>query len=259
MDDDKCIRGLKRSRLVVADDHPLFRFALKSILSRHSDLEVIAEAADGREALELCHKLRPDLVLMDVRMPQMDGLTATRAIKRELQGTAVLIVTTFEDPNYLFEAIQAGAAGYVLKRATPQEIVAAVRGVLSGEYPLSREVSASLLRRLVVERQERPPEGVTTSRRPSEERPGARLAVPLAPREEEVLRLVAWGQTNQEIARNLFISTSTVKKHVRSIMDKLRVSDRTQAAVRAVELGLLAEEQERNQASPTNSSDTTHP
>jgi DNA-binding NarL/FixJ family response regulator len=231
-------------RIVVADDHPLFRSALLQILSKPSDLEVVGEASDGREALELCRKLRPDLVLMDVRMPQMDGLTATRAIKQEFPDTAVLIVTTFEDPDYLLEAIQSGAAGYVLKSATPQEIIEAVRGVLSGESPLSSELSALLLRRLVAERQQRSPEDVTAARRPPEKRPVPPLAESLAPREAEVLRLLACGHTNQQIARNLFISTSTVKKYVHGVIGKLGVSDRVQAAVRAVELGLLSEEQE---------------
>jgi DNA-binding NarL/FixJ family response regulator len=248
------------SRIVVADDHPLFRSALTSILSEHSDFEVVGEAVDGREALKLCRKLRPDLVLMDVRMPQMDGLAATRVIKQEFPDTAVLILTSYEDPDYLFEAVKAGAAGYILKITSTQEIIDAVRRVLSDESALSPELSALLLRRLIREKLDGPQQDITTSRRPPEEHPGAPpLAVPLAPREEEVLRLVAWGQTNREIARNLFISTSSVKKHVRRIMDKLAVSDRTQAAVRAVELGLLAEERERNQASPTNSSGTTHP
>jgi DNA-binding NarL/FixJ family response regulator len=221
------------SRVIIADDHPLFRSAIRRTLDVHPDLEVVGEAADGREALELCRRLRPDLVLMDVQMPQMDGLAATRAIKREYPDTEVLIVTTFEDPDYLFEAIQAGAAGYVLKIATPQEIIEAVRGVLRGESPLSPELSALLLRRLVAEkRQERPPEGC----------PLPPLAEPLAPREVEVLRLLARGHTNQEIAQNLYVSTSTVKKYVHAVICKLGVSDRVQAAVRAAELGLLSSE-----------------
>ena len=232
------------SRIVVADDHPLFRSALTSILSGNSDLEVIGEVADGREALKLCRKLRPDLVLMDVMMPQMDGLAATRAVKQEFPDTAVLILTSYEDPDYLFDAIKAGAAGYILKVTSPLEIIDAVRSVLSDESPLSQELSALLLRRLIKEKQEKPNQD-TAYRNPLEGDPVPPLTQSLAPREGEVLRLVAWGQTNQEIARNLLISTSTVKKHVHRVMDKLGVSDRTQAAVRAVELGLLAEVQQR--------------
>jgi two-component system, NarL family, response regulator LiaR len=246
------------SRIVVADDHPLFRSALTGVLNGHSDFEVVGEAADGREALELCRKLGPELVLMDVMMPRMDGLAATRAIKREFPDTAVLMLTSYEDPDYLLEAIEAGAAGFILKMTSPHEMIEAVRRVLSGESPLNPGLSALLLRRLIREKQEKPNQDAT-HRSPPGEDPGKPLAVPLAPREEEVLRLVAWGQTNREIAQNLFISTSTVKKHVRRVMDKLAVSDRTQAAVRAVELGLLAEERERNQASPANSPGTTRP
>ncbi len=247
---DRVANNTVRPRqLVIADDHPLFRSALKHLLSAHSDLEVVGEAADGREALELCRRLHPDLVLMDVQMPRMDGLAATRAIKREFPDTAVLILTTFEDPDYLLEAIKVGVAGYVLKIAPTQEIVEAVRRVLSGESPFSGELSALLLRRLVAERQESTPES-SAPRRPLEERPAAALADPLAPREEAVLRLVARGQTNQEIARNLFISTSTVKKYVRAVIGKLGVSDRIQAAVRAVELDLLSEEDDAEGGGP---------
>jgi two-component system, NarL family, response regulator LiaR len=234
------------SRIVVADDHPLFRSALTGVLNGHSDFEVVGEAADGREALELCRKLGPELVLMDVMMPRMDGRAATRAIKREFPDTAVLMLTSYEDPDYLLEAIEAGAAGFILKMTSPHEMIEAVRRVLSGESPLNPGLSALLLRRLIREKQEKPNGDTTTHGSPPEVDPELPLAEPLAPREGEVLRLVAWGQTNREIARNLLISTSTVKKHVRRVMTKLGVSDRTQAAVRAVELGIVFEEQERN-------------
>jgi DNA-binding NarL/FixJ family response regulator len=213
------------------------------LLNNHSDCEVVGVAADGREALILCRRLRPELVLMDVQMPEMDGLAAARAIKQQLSDIAVLIVTVHEDPDYLLEAIKAGAAGYILKSATPQEIIEAVHLVLSGESPLSGELSAQLLRRLIAERQQqRSLQEVTAFTRSPEERPGASLTELLAPREEEVLRLVACGHTNQQIAQNLSISTSSVKKYVHTVIGKLGVSDRVQAAVRAVELGLLSEE-----------------
>jgi DNA-binding NarL/FixJ family response regulator len=237
-------RNAGPSQLIIADDHPLFRSALRQMIGRQSDLEVVGEAGDGREALELCRRLRPALVLMDVQMPRMDGLAATRAIKREFSDIAVLIVTTFEDPDYFFEAIKEGAAGYVLKTIAPQEMIDAVRGVLSGESPLSRELSALLLRRLVTERQETSlGEDIISPRRSPEIHSGPPLAKSLAPREKEVLRLVACGRTNQEIARSLFLSTSTVKKYVRGVIGKLGVSDRVQAAVRAAELGLLSQDQ----------------
>src|SRR5215203_2205018 len=199
---EKCIRSLWReqlvgrvenhgggpSHIVDADDHPLFRFALTSILSSDSDLEVVGEVADGREALKLCRKLSPDLVLMDVRMPQMDGLVATRAIKQEFPDTAVLILTSYEDPDYLFEAIKAGADGYILKITSTQEIIEAVWRVMSGESPMCQELSALLLRRLINEKQEKPNGDTATHGSPTEEDPGMPLAMPLAPRESEVLR-----------------------------------------------------------------------
>ncbi len=222
--------GGSPSRIVVVDDHPLFRSALGRMLDAQSDLEVVGEASDGQEAVALCRRLRPELVLMDVRMPRMDGLEATRAIKGELPRTIVLVLTALEDPNHLSEALRAGAAGYVLKSAPVAQIIAAVRKVLIGESPLDQEIATRLLMRLAQEA-------------PREEgaREGASLPRSLSPRETEVLRLTAQGRTNQQIARALLISVSTVKKHVQSIISKLGVSDRTQAAVRAVELGVLTE------------------
>jgi DNA-binding NarL/FixJ family response regulator len=221
--------GDSPSRIVVADDHPLFRFALGRVLDAQPDLEVVGEAGDGREAVELCRSLRPELVLMDVRMPKMDGLEATRQIKREFPRTIMLVLTALEEPNHLSGALKAGAAGYVLKSAPVAQIIGAVRKVLAGESPLDQEVAARLLMRLS---QQEPEE---------KEAPNGRLPGSLSPREIEVLRLTARGRTNQQIAHELLISVSTVKKHVQSIISKLGVSDRTQAAVRAVELGVLAE------------------
>jgi DNA-binding NarL/FixJ family response regulator len=222
--------GGSLSRIVVADDHPLFRSALRRVLGARSDLEVVGEASDGQEAVELCRRLRPELVLMDVWMPEMDGLEATRAIKGELPRTIVMMLTALEDPNHLSEALKAGAAGYVLKSAPITEIIDSVRKVLAGESPLNQEVATRLLMRLVEERSR---EEIVQEEES--------LPESLAPRETEVLRLTARGCTNQQIARNLLISVSTVKKHVHSVISKLGVSDRTQAAVRAVELGVLVE------------------
>jgi DNA-binding NarL/FixJ family response regulator len=176
-----------------------------------------------------------------VRMPQMDGLQATRAIKQELPETSILMVTMHENLDYLYEALRAGAAGYVLKEAGQEEVIGAVRGVLDGDSPLSPELSAELLRRLVVEKEAQAQGGTSsTTTSPTEQ------ALPpieaLTPREIEVLRLVVKGKTNKEIARELVVSDLTVKTHVQRIIRKLGVSDRTQAAVRAVELELLSSE-----------------
>jgi len=219
-------------RIVLADDHPLVRDALRRTLDTRPDMDVVGEASDGQEAVELCISLRPDLVLMDVRMPNLDGLEATRQIKKEVPGTIVLILTASDWPYDLSEALKAGAAGYMLKVAPIPETIDAVRKVAAGESPLNQELAAQLLRRLV--------EDVPKGRRIPE---GDPLLESLTPREAEMLRLMTRGYTNQQLARNLHISVSTVKKHVRSVISKLGVSDRTQAAVRAVELGLLAEHQ----------------
>ncbi len=216
------------------------------MLKGEPDLEVTAEAADGQEALELCRRLRPDLVLMDVRMPKMDGLEATWAIKEECSATSVLMVTSFENLDYLSEAIRAGAAGYVLKCADRQELLGAIRRVLKGEFPLDQELVMRLLQRLLAgkadRRQTQPiPPSKATAEEERQEPPPESLTELLSPRELEVLRLLAVGKTNQQIARQLLLSFSTVKAHVQRIILKMGVSDRTQAAVRAIEFGLLPE------------------
>jgi DNA-binding NarL/FixJ family response regulator len=216
-------------RIVVADDHPLFRAALLQILSRLSDLEVVGEAADGQEAVELCRRLSPEVVLMDVRMPRMDGLEATRQIKSEFPRTIVLVLTASEELNHLSRALEAGAAGYVLKTSPPKQIIEAVRDALAGESPLNPELATRLLLQVI---QKAPKRGVT-------EEESLRLKL-LSPREAEVLRLIARGYTNQQISRELFLSVSTIKQNVRNILSKLEVSDRTQAALRGAELGVLA-------------------
>ncbi len=215
----------RRGRIIIADDHELARLGLRTMLEPEPDLEVIGEAATGREAVALSSQLQPDLVLMDIRMPDLDGLMATRAIKEELPRTSILVVTLSEDPDYLLEALRVGAAGFVLKDASRREVVAAVRQVLSGESPLDPKLAAQLIRPLA-------------GQPPPKEEP-ARHGDNLTQRELEVLRLVAEGKTNHDIAQALFVSVGTVKVHVERIIDKLGVSDRTQAAVRAVELGYL--------------------
>jgi len=239
------------------------------MLSGEEGIEVIGEAKDGQQALVLCREHKPDLVLMDVRMPVMDGLEATRKIKAEMPRTSVMMVTMHENPDYLFEAVKAGAAGYVLKDASGERILSAVRRTLEGESPLNQELAMRLLRRVAKERSGSGGEGSgvesreTTEEtrgegeeflvtRPEAPRPepqqddssgsgspeGAAQIESLTPREVEVLKLLSQGQTNPEIAQNLLFSVSTVKSQVRSILSKLGVSDRTQAAVRAIEFRL---------------------
>ena len=228
-------------RILIADDHSLVRGGLRAMLDDEPGLEVIGEASNGREALELCRRLRPDLVLMDVRMPEMDGLEATRAIKQEHPSIAILMVTMHENPDYLLEAIGAGAAGYVLKGAPGERLIGAVKRTIEGESPLNQELAAQLLRRVADERafaqQSGNEEPQARPRSQGRQNPPNKA---LTPRETEILHLVAKGQSNPEIARTLTISRATAKVHVERIIRKLDVSDRTQAAVRAIELGLLA-------------------
>ena len=223
-------RGGGSTRLAIVDDHELARDSLRDMLEDAPDIEVVGEAADGREAILLCSRLRPDLVLMDVRMPEMDGLAATREIKQRQPKISVMMVTMHENPDYLLEALKAGAAGYVLKDAPQEEVVAAVRRVRNGESPLDSELAARLLRRLATEGD------VRREARPAD---GGLGADALTARELEVLGLIQLGRTNREVAEELFISRGTVKRHVENIMVKLGVSDRTQAVVRALQLGIL--------------------
>jgi DNA-binding NarL/FixJ family response regulator len=240
------------SRIIIADDHPLFRSAIRHTLEGHTDLEVVGEAANGRQALELCRHLRPELVLMDLRMPEMDGVAATHAIKKAFPETLVLILTAVDECRGLSRSLEAGAAGYILKDASPAQITYAVRRVLAGGSVLNDELTMRLLMSLM----DREPQKVEevqkggsahlfTADIPPEEGGDSHHARSLTPREIEVVRLVAQGQTNRQIARNLLISVSTVKRHIRQISAKLEVCDRVQAAVRAIELGLL---DERNEA-----------
>jgi DNA-binding NarL/FixJ family response regulator len=272
----------KVARLLIADDHALVREGLRTMLSGEEGIDVIAEANDGQQALNICRELKPDLVLMDVRMPVMDGLEATRKIKAEMPKTSVMMVTMHENPDYLFEAVKAGAAGYVLKDASGERLLSAVRRTLEGESPLNQELAMRLLVRLSSEtrgestgeggsgaafsetqegrpREEDDPQAshrktaasetsqpeVAHSRAHQPEQGGSEQSEraaqigSLTPREVEVLRLLSQGQTNPQIAQNLLVSRGTVKIHVQHIISKLGVSDRTQAAVRAIEAGLL--------------------
>lgn len=217
------------ARLIIVDDHDLVRSGLKALLSNQERLEIVGEASNGREALRLCERLRPDLVLMDVRMPEMDGLAATREIKRRSGDISVLILTTYESEDYLLAAIQEGAVGYMLKDAPRQQLVNAILKVVDGEPTLNRKLATKLLHRLA-----RSHASQSTLESGPEE-----IAEPLTPRELEVLELLAQGHSNPSIAEDLFVSLGTAKNHVERIRTKLGASDRTQAVVRALELGLI--------------------
>ncbi len=215
------------ARLVIVDDHDLFRSGLRRILGWEPDFEVVGEARDGREGVEVCRFLRPDIVLMDIHMPGMDGLEAARDIHELGLAASVMMLTIYDDEAYMLEALKAGASGYILKQAPTDEISAAVRKVLEGEFPLSQTMMTRLLKRLAAEMRE-------------QKAPAATPSKPLTAREIEVLRLLAQGKANRKIAKELFISVGTVKNHVQRIIAKLEVSDRTQAAVKAIELGIIS-------------------
>jgi DNA-binding NarL/FixJ family response regulator len=222
------------ARLLIADDHALLRGGMRAMLEVAPDLEVVGEAENGREALDLCRELDPDLVLMDLSMPEMDGIAATRAIKAEFPKTGVLVLTAHADQNLLLEAIRAGAAGYVLKGVGPAQLVGVVRGTLSGESPVDQELVMQLVRRLAEEARQPAAPAASSAGELDGPAPGS-----LTPRELDVLRSLTTGKTNREIAHDLHLSLSTVKRHLERIIAKLGVSDRTQAAVKAVELGLI--------------------
>jgi DNA-binding NarL/FixJ family response regulator len=226
-----------KARLVVVDDHAFMREAMNAVLGRDGSLEVVGEAKDGQEAIERCRELRPDLILMDVSMPGMDGLEATRKIKEQYPLVSVLIYTAHANHRLLMDAVKAGAAGYVLKGERPDHVLGAVRAVLEGETPLDQGLAMRLLRSLGEEAQAQEARPLP---RPSAPEAGT-LPNPLTPRETEVLGQLASGKTNRQIAKQLHLSLSTVKRHVERIIEKLEVSDRTQAAVKAVEMGLLPE------------------
>lgn len=207
-------------RIVIVDDDPLVRMGLKAIVGSEAGWDVVAEASDGREALAVVNEHRPDLVLMDIRMPHMDGLEATREITAGASGAKVIVLTTFEVDEYVFEAMRAGASGFVLKRVPPAELIEAVRVVASGESMLFPASTRRLIERFAA--------------------PTGTASMPqLTEREGDVLRLLARGLSNGEIAADLFVSVETVKSHVASILLKLGVRDRTQAVIVAYESGFV--------------------
>ena len=207
-------------RLLIADDHVVVRAGLKSLLAGVPDVEIVADAADGEEAIRLARRHRPEVVLLDVRMPGADGLSVLGQLRSELPGTAVVMFSSYDNPTYIARAVALGAAGYLIKSASREEIIAGVRRAAAGEALWSREG----LRRVT---------GALST-----PRAGPELDAPLTKRESEVLKQLALGLSNKEIAQALEISYETVKEHVQHILRKLAVADRTQAAVWAVRKGL---------------------
>lgn len=211
-------------RVLLVDDDDLMRAGLKAVLSSDERVEVVGEAGDGRTAVTRARALRPDLVLMDVRMPDLDGISATRELLGTSRDVKVVILTTFEQDDYIFGALNAGASGFLLKRTGPEELLAAIHTVAAGDSLLSPSVTRTVIDRM--------------ARQPTPQIGPSRLLENLTPREREVLELMARGLSNGEIASELVIEESTAKTHVKRILMKLHLRDRIQAVIFAYESGV---------------------
>jgi DNA-binding NarL/FixJ family response regulator len=214
-------------RVLLVDDQALFREGLETLLSVHKDIQVVGQAGNGQEAVEVATRVQPDVVLMDVRMPILDGVKATSLLKKAQLPCRVIVLTTFDDDEYIFEALRMGAVGYLLKDVASAQLVEAIRAAARGESILEPSVAAKVIAEFT---------------RVSRMVPSAQmeqLIDPLSERELEILSWIARGASNKEIASQLYIAEGTVKNHVTHILDKLGVRDRTQAALKARELGLL--------------------
>ena len=227
LEDERERAGDERVTVVIADDQALVRAGFRMILEAETDIDVVGEATDGGEAVDEVRRLRPDVVLMDVRMPELDGIEATRRVLAEAGVTTkVVMLTTFDMDEYIYEALRAGASGFLLKDVPPEQLVAGIRAVASGDALLAPAVT----RRVIEEFVSRPPSAART--------PPAQLEE-LTERELEVIRLLARGLSNAEIAKELFVSDTTVKTHVAHVLQKLDLRDRVQAVVFAYETGLV--------------------
>jgi DNA-binding NarL/FixJ family response regulator len=213
-------------RVIIAEDHPLFREGMRGRLDRVADVAVVGEAASGDEAVELAHKLQPEVILMDIKMPGLNGIEATREIQRANPQIGILVLTMFEDDDSVFAALRAGARGYLLKDSGGEGVVHAIRAVASGEAVFGPGVAERMIGFFSAPRAAAP----------------QRTFPELTEREEEVLSLVAQGKSNREIARQLFVSLKTVRNHVSNILLKLQVADRAQAVIRARDAGMGHEE-----------------
>jgi DNA-binding NarL/FixJ family response regulator len=209
-------------RVLIADDQTVVREGLAAILSTDTGIEVVGQAGDGQEALEMVAQAQPDVVLMDLKMPVLNGVQATRRLRRDYPGVQVLVLTTFAQDDWVFDAIRAGATGYLLKDSRRDELIAAIKGTAEGRSYLDPSIAGRVMQQAVA--------GTVTSEAPSE---------PLSERELQVLQLLSQGYSNPEIAQRLHLARGTVRNYVSSILQKLGVSDRTQAAVEALRRGLV--------------------
>jgi NarL family two-component system response regulator LiaR len=215
---------LRKIRILIADDHAVVREGTRQILEQEADLEIVAEAADGEEAVKLAGKNKPDVAIIDIAMPKVDGIEATKQIKALYPGTAVLILSAYDDDQFVFSLVEAGAAGYLLKSVRGHELIEAVRAVYNGESVLHPAIARKVLNRLA-----------PVSGKPQK----SKLLEVLSEREIEVLRLATRGLSNQDIASELCLSLRTVQAHLGHIFNKLQVSSRTEAVVRALKEGWI--------------------
>ncbi|MFW5943421.1 MAG: response regulator [Chloroflexota bacterium] len=214
------------NKILIADDHILFREGLRSLINRWQDFEVVGEASNGVEAVKLAHELLPDIVLMDITMPEQSGIEAAGQIARQLPATRIVMLTVAEEPDFLFRALKNGAHGYVLKDIPSRRLRDLLRGVLRGETPLSGTMATMMLDNF----------------KGSESEQSTTVATePLTEREQQVLELVVEGLTNAEIAEQLFLSENTVKKYLSNVLQKFHLNSRVEAAVYAVREGIVEE------------------
>jgi DNA-binding NarL/FixJ family response regulator len=223
----RCLRGeadfISKISLIIVDDHPMFLAGLQQLFKRQPDFEVIGAVESAAQLEPLLQNGGPALILMDIEMPERDGISATALVRKQAPATKVVILTGYDNPDLIFLALKAGAVGYLLKNSRPRDILDTLRKVAAGEIFLNAELAGKFLREF---------------QRDQELEEVRRLVQTLTPREEEVLRLVATGATNREIGQRLFISELTVKMHLASIFRKLQVNDRTRAAILAIKAGL---------------------
>ena len=213
-----------KTRIVIADDHPLLREALTQVFSSQKDMEVVGEASNGEEAIKLASQFKPDILVMDIMMPKFDGLEASRQIKKITPNTAILILTAYDDDNYVLGLLEAGAAGYLMKSAKGQDLVKAVRAIQAGESVLHPKIIEKLLKQAMVK-----PAGTAEYK----------IKDLLSDREMEMLKLLATGMSNKEIAEKLCLSLRTVKAHMSNIFTKMNVASRSEALVEALRKELL--------------------
>jgi DNA-binding NarL/FixJ family response regulator len=218
----------KRIRIVIADDHPIVRDGIRRLLSLESDIDVVGEAGDGRAVLDVVHETNPDILLLDLRMPNLDGLGALETLQQTNKRTRVIILTASEDKNEFVQAMKLGCSGIVLKQTAPDLIVKSIRKVFAGEIWLDSHTTAAVMRQFATPGSEMAAQGAK----------GGRERSPLSTREREIVALVAQGHKNKEMAEKMFISEQTVKNHLHNIFDKLGVSDRLELALYAIHKGL---------------------